>query len=116
MFEYGTIYGILLLMMYIASIIDIIGIIANTFFRREYRANYAKYGISIFRIIFSILLAVFAIFIISIDKAMSASFRGIHIAAAILLCIDVVSSITFKLFYYLRTKRLGLDPEMKDKK
>jgi cation transporter-like permease len=111
MFEYGTIYGILLLMMFGASIMDIVFIFVNVFFRREYRANFAKYGVSFFRIVFSILLIGYVIFVLTSGGDLTPTMRSIHLAAAILLGIDVAVSIVYKLYFYIRSKRFGVDPD-----
>jgi hypothetical protein len=116
MFEYGTIYGILLLMMYAASVMDIIFIIANIFFRREYRANYARYGISIFRILFSTALMAYAIFVLAANFNLTPTMRTIHFIAAILLGTDLIMSISYKLWFYIRSKKFGNEADIDKKK
>jgi hypothetical protein len=98
MFEYGTIYGIFLIMGYATGIMGIGFILLNKFFRKEYYANYIRYGISIFKLIFEAIMAGLAVYVIIVHYGrLSQNMFLIHLFGALLLFADIVISIILKI-------------------
>ncbi|MDR0987807.1 MAG: hypothetical protein LBL98_08980 [Ruminococcus sp.] len=98
MFELGTIYGVLLIAGYATAIMGIGFILINKFFRKEYFANYIRYGISIFKLVFEAILAGLAVYVVIIHyERLSLNMIFIHLFGAFLLLADIVISIILKI-------------------
>jgi hypothetical protein len=107
MFEYGTIYGILLIAGYATGFMGIGFILLNKFFRREYFANYIRYGISIFKLIFEGIMAGLAVYVMIIHFGrLSQSMFLIHLFGAVLLLADIIISIILKIHIEKKSKRV----------
>jgi hypothetical protein len=108
MFEYGTIYGILLIAGYATGIMGIGFILINKYFRKEYFANYIRYGISIFKLIFEGILAGFAVYVMIVHYGrLSQSMFLIHLFGAVLLLADIVISIILKIKIEKKSKSVN---------
>ncbi|MDR0903602.1 MAG: hypothetical protein LBM59_03115 [Ruminococcus sp.] len=107
MFELGTIYGIFLIAGYATGIMGIAFILINKFFRKEYFANYIRYGISIFRLIFEAIMAGLAVYVVIIHHdRLSMNMIFIHLFGAFLLFADIVISVILKIYIEKKSKRV----------
>jgi hypothetical protein len=105
MFELGTFYGVLLIMAYLAPVMDFIFIIINKFFRKEYFVNYVRHGISIFKLIFCAIIAAGAVYVlIEHQTRLSPSMFIIHLVLAIMLLADIALSVGLKIYIHKKTK------------
>jgi hypothetical protein len=105
MFELGTVYGLLLIMVYLAPVMDLIFIAVNKFWRKEYFANYVRHGISIFKLIFCAIIAGFAVYFIVVQPTkLSTNMIIIHIVLIILLVIDIALSVFLKIYIEKKSK------------
>jgi hypothetical protein len=106
MFELGTMYGIFIIMAYATAVMGIGFILLNKFFRKEYYANFIRYGISIFKLIVEAIVAGFGIYVIIVHfDRLSVNMFFIHLFAAILLLSDVIISIILKVNLYKKSKK-----------
>jgi hypothetical protein len=107
MFELGLVYGSLLIMMYTAPIMDLIFIAVNKFWRKEYFANFVRYGISIVKLIFCAIIAAFAVYVlVSFHARISATMFMIHLILAILLVIDIALSVGLKIYIRKKSEKI----------
>jgi hypothetical protein len=105
MFELGTVYGLLLIFVYLAPVMDLIFIAVNKFWRKEYFANFVRHGISIVKLIFCAIIAGFAVYFIIVQPTkLSTTMIIIHIVLIVLLLIDISLSIGLKIYINKKTK------------
>ncbi|MDR0943670.1 MAG: hypothetical protein LBM41_03970 [Ruminococcus sp.] len=107
MFELGFVYGLLLIFVYLAPVMDLIFIAVNKFWRKEYFANYVRHGISIFKLIFCAIIAGFAVYVLIEHHArLSLSMFMIHLVLALLLVIDIALSVFLKIYIEKKSKAI----------
>jgi hypothetical protein len=105
MFELGLVYGLILIMAYLAPVMDLIFIAVNKFFRKEYFANFVRYGISIVKLIFCAIIAAFAVYVLIKHHArLSVTMFMIHLILAVLLAADIALSIGLKIYIEKKSK------------
>jgi hypothetical protein len=98
MFEYGGAYGAVLIMILIASSADIILMAVNVFFRRDFLGNYAKHGISIFKLFICAFFIAYIVFVLAATEISQTMFT-IHLICGALLGVDLVGGSVLKLKY-----------------
>jgi hypothetical protein len=105
MFELGLVYGLLLIMVYLAPVMDLIFIAVNKFWRKEYFANFVRHGISIVKLIFCAIIAGYAVyFVIDHHAELSMTMIIIHLVLVLLLLIDIGLSIGLKIYINKKSK------------
>jgi ABC-type transporter Mla maintaining outer membrane lipid asymmetry permease subunit MlaE len=103
--EYGTLYGILLILILAGGALDLLGTLRIMFFQRENLNVLGKTGIKWFKIIGSLffggLMAYIAYFAATgrLDPPMSQMMFTLHLTAAILMLTDFILSIFLKIKY-----------------
>jgi hypothetical protein len=103
MFEFGQPYGIILIMVIIASAADILLMAGNVIFRRDFLSNFAKHGISVFKLLVCVIFIAFFLFVLisssRSETPMSSFMVNIHIICTVLLFIDLAGGTALKLKY-----------------
>jgi hypothetical protein len=103
--EYGTLYGVLLILILAGGAIDLLGMVRIMIFQRENLSVFGKSGIKWFKIVGSLFfggLMAYTVYLATVtpmDPPMSQMMYTLHITAAILMLSDTVLSIILKLKY-----------------
>jgi hypothetical protein len=96
MLQYGPVYAVIMFLVLIAVIVDLGGIVYNIFFRREHLNNYARYAVSLIKlIIYAILLAYLLLILTSLT--LTTAMFVMHLICAVLISVDCLACITLKI-------------------
>jgi hypothetical protein len=108
--EYGTTYGILLLLILAGGALDLLGTLRVVILQRENLREYSKTGIKWFKIIGSLFfggLMAYTVYIAAfgmIEPPMSQMMFTLHFAAAVLMLGDFVLALVLKLKFGRKKK------------
>jgi hypothetical protein len=96
MLQYGPVYAVIMVLVLIAVISDLGGIVYNVFFRRDFLNNYARYGISVIKLVIYAILFTYMVLVLTSVVLTTAMFI-IHLICAVLIFIDFSACVILKI-------------------